>query len=631
MKKFKKVVILTITIISIIFSVKKVNATNEESFYESEWIPNIYITKALPSGYKRYQQGLILRRKSDNKYVYCLEPFAPFSKSAIYQELQDNYANNLYLSNKVWKRVNLLSYYGYMYDGHEDDKWYAITQVLIWKTVNPDYDFYFTNTLNGKKQIGAYQKEINEIEELIVNHEKKISFINDEIKANINSNLIIEDKNKVLENYEIQNSTLPATIKGNFLTIKTSSIAKESITLIRKDKKNLAKPLIYKHNDYQNILATGTFEPSIINITINVEGIALKVTKTDYDTHKPLKIANLKFKIKDLNTNKYIENPDNKDDKYIFLTNEFGYFVTAKTLNYGKYAIFEENNNLDGYIWNKEPLEINLTKENVKNGDDNSLVYETQFSNKRIKGKIVVTKLGENFNPDNNNFNYSFKNLENVTIALYAKNVIKDIDGNVIYLKNAEIARGLTDKDGKIIFDNLYLGNYYLKEIKNNDIYQSDNKEYDIALTSEEKKETIVKNITIKNYLKKGSIIINKINSLNSEPLSNAKIGLFNSNNELLKEAITDNYGKITIEDVALGTYYIKELEASPKFAIKSDIIKFSITSDKETIYIDIPNDPIISIPDTYSPKKWDIELLFLLESVTLILWTLKMRKILKK
>ena len=78
MKKFKKVVILTITIISIIFSVKKVNAANEESFYESGWIPNIYITKALPSGYKRYQQGLILRRKSDNKYVYCLEPFAHF-------------------------------------------------------------------------------------------------------------------------------------------------------------------------------------------------------------------------------------------------------------------------------------------------------------------------------------------------------------------------------------------------------------------------------------------------------------------------------------------------------------------------------------------------------------------------
>ncbi len=631
MKRFKKIAILTIAIISIIFNIKEVNASDEEvSFYEGEWIPNIYITKALPSGYKRYQQGQILRRKSDNQFVYCLEPFAPFSKSAIYQEFQDNYANNLYLSNKVWRKVNLLSYYGYMYEGHEDAKWYAITQVLIWKTVNPDYDFYFTEKLNGSKKADAYQNEINELESLIANHEKEISFIKGEININANSNTTLNDTNMVLENYEVLDSTIPASINGNSLTFKTLSPGKESITLIRKDKKNLANPLIYKHSDYQNILATGTFSPTTITLNINVNGIALKVTKIDYDTKKPLKIANLKFKIKDLSTNEYLENPDSKEDKYIFLTNENGYFITSPTLNYGKYAIIEEDNELEGYIWNQEPLQVNLTKENVKMADNNLLTYEAKFYNKRIKGKIIALKLGENLNTSNNNFNYYFKTLENVTIALYVKNEIKDINGNVIYSKDAEINRGITDKEGKIVFDDLYLGSYYLKEIKNDDIYKLDDTKYNIDLTSENQEETVIKNITIKNYLKKGSVTITKVNSLTNEPLSNVKIGLFNSNDVLVYEALTDVNGKITLENLALGTYYIKELEPPAGFALKNDIINFSITSDNEAIYIDIPNDPIISIPDTYSPKKWDIELLFLLESIILVTWIIKRTKNLK-
>ena len=630
MKKFKKIAILIIAVISIIFNIKEVNASNEEvSFYEGEWISNIYITKSLPNGYKRYQQGQILRRKSDNQFVYCLEPFASFSKSAIYQELQDNYANNLYLSNKVWRKVNLLSYYGYMYEGHENAKWYAITQVLIWKTVNPDYDFYFTETLNGIKKVGAYQNEINELESLIANHEKEISFIKDEININANCNITLNDLNMVLENYEVLNSTIPTSINGNSLTFKTFLPGKESITLIRKDKKNMANPLIYKHSDYQNILATGTFSPTTITLNINVNGIALKVTKIDYDTKKPLKIANLKFKIKDLSTNEYLENPDNKEDKYIFLTNENGYFITSPTLNYGKYAIIEENNNLEGYIWNKEPLQVNLTEENVKMADNN-FTYEATFYNKRIKGKIIALKLGENLNTSNNDFNYSFKTLENVTIALYAKTEVKDINGNVIYQKDTEIACGITNKEGKIIFDNLYLGSYYLKEIKNDDIYKLDDTKYIIDLTSENQEETVIKNIIIKNYLKKGSVTITKVNSLTNEPLSNAKIGLFNSNDVLVYEALTDISGKITLENLALGTYYIKELEPPTGFALKDDIINFNITSDNEAIYIDIPNDPIISIPDTYSPKKWDIELLFLLESIILVAWIVKRTKSLK-
>ena len=45
------------------------------------------------------------------------------------------------------ERISLLAYYGYGYEGHSDQKWYAITQVMIWRTTNPESDIYFTDTL----------------------------------------------------------------------------------------------------------------------------------------------------------------------------------------------------------------------------------------------------------------------------------------------------------------------------------------------------------------------------------------------------------------------------------------------------------------------------------------------------
>ena len=42
-------------------------------------------------------------------------------------------------------------------------KWYAITQVMIWRTTNPESDIYFTDTLNGNR-ISSYNDEMAEME-----------------------------------------------------------------------------------------------------------------------------------------------------------------------------------------------------------------------------------------------------------------------------------------------------------------------------------------------------------------------------------------------------------------------------------------------------------------------------------
>lgn len=624
----RKKIIILILAIAYFLSFNKVKANSSQSFHEGEWIPNIYLVKAMPNGYKKYQQGLILHRTSDNQFVYCLEPFASLNKNALYQEINYDYARQLLIPEKTWERLNLLSYYGYMYEGHEDAKWYAITQILIWKTLYPDYDFYFSESLNGKRKVGAYQEEINELENLILNHNKTVSFQNDNIKLNIGETITLKDENETLKDYEIERSDIKANIIDNSLIINSESLGEKTITLIKKDKRNLNKPLAYLHDESQNIIMSGYYEPKIINIKVNVNGIAIKITKKDLDTKDTIKIAGLKFKIKNLATNEFVENPDNSKDKNIFLTTSEGFLQTHATLQYGKYAIIEEDSNLKGYLWNKEPLIIDLNKNNVKIENNNTLIYETAFYNKRKKSKIIVEKHGEKISMDlkSKNFSYDFDKLSKTIIGLYAKDPIKDINGNIIYSKDTEIMVKETDANGQITFDNLYLGSYYLQELKTDAKYRLNSRKYSINL-EDENKEEVVKAITIQNFLQKGNIIITKTSSLTKENLSNALIGIFNDKDELIYEGTTNQEGKIVIENLALGNYYIKELTAPAGYNLDIKPIRVSITSDKETIYLNLENDPIIDIPDTYSPKCKNIVIIKLIESFVLILCYIQIKK----
>lgn len=631
MKKLQKIIIILVSVFTLNFTFASVKAANGEQFYEGEWISNIYINKVMNNGYKKYQQAQIIRRKSDNQFAYCLEPFVKLKSNASYNEVSKNYQNSFYASVKQWHRVNLLAYYGYMYDGHEDPKWYAITQVLIWKIFYPDYDIYFTDTLNGKKKVNAYQEEIAELERLIVNHDKNISFLNDNINLNINDRISLTDTNGLLKDFSLTNSTIPAHLNNNTLTIEGAMIGEQTISLVKKDNKYTSVPLLYIDDNSQNILMSGSFEPINIDMKIQVNGYALKVQKVDMDTRQPIKKAGLQFKIKNLNTGQFIENPDNQKDKYIFETNNEGYFKTSNILTYGKYEITEESISLDGYLWNKKPLIIELNENTSYLKDDNNCFYTTiMFENKRITGQIIVQKNGEIFESNNNNFSYNFTNLADATIGLYAKNNIMDINGQIIFKKNELVSQGKTNNKGQITFDKLYLGDYYLQEIATPEAYELNKTKYNVSLKSDNKKTVVEAKITINNYLKKGNVTITKVSSLTGTPLENAKIGIFNENDKLIYSALTDSEGKIILNDLPIGSYYLKELEAPKDYDKSAEITPFNLTSNGEVIYIELPNDPIIAIPDTYIKQNMTGELMCLGE-VSLVVLCYILKRNLKK
>ena len=307
----------------------------------------------------------------------------------------------------------------------------------------------------------------------------------------------------------------------------------------------------------------------------------VKIIKKDYETNETIKQKGIKFKIKNLDKNEYI--CENKECTYE--TNEEGYIITSERLK-GNLLIEECKQYLNGYIWNKEKIKIFI-------GDKIIDTYIIEFKNKRVKGQIKILKQGEN------------ELLENVKFNLYAKdNII--INNKIIYKKNELILTKTTNKEGIIIFDNLELGNYYIKEIETNNNYRLDDKEYEISLKYKDEETSIIKEyIEIKNYLKRGKLVFYKIDSLTKEKLENAVIQIY-KDNELIKEEVTNIDGLIELNDLLIGNYYIIEKEA-PKGYVKSEnIIEFEIKYNEVT-EITMENDPIIEVPNTIKNSNYKI------------------------
>lgn len=147
------------------------------------------------------------------------------------------------------------------------------------------------------------------------------------------------------------------------------------------------------------------------------------------------------------------------------------------------------------------------------------------------------------------------------------------------------ITEGITDNNGKIVFEKLYKGNYKLKEISANENYILNSNEYKINL---EYKDT--KKVEIENEHKKGNIKILKFDKDNNKlTLGGIEFELYNIQNELIGKYTTNLNGEIEINNINIGKYYLREIAAKNGYE-KSDDIEFEVKYD-ETVYLEIGNE----------------------------------------
>ncbi|HJF94630.1 MAG TPA: hypothetical protein K8V82_07545 [Lachnoclostridium phocaeense] len=128
----------------------------------------------------------------------------------------------------------------------------------------------------------------------------------------------------------------------------------------------------------------------------------------------------------------------------------------------------------------------------------------------RVKGKITVEKQDAGtkaFLPQGD------ARLTGAVYGLYARTDIQNPDGTgVLYEAGSLIAQQTFGESGKIVFENLYLGEMYIKEITAPEGYLLDETEYDMTLSYEgQETAVVVATVTVTEQVKKQAFQIIKI------------------------------------------------------------------------------------------------------------------------
>ena len=402
----------------ILLSGKNVHA-QETRFYEAEYVNGIYVTESPGPTRQTYRYKMLkfVREDGTNRPAYCIEPQRDFDRNADYN-YWENYRD---FTKEQMERIKALAHFGYQYRNHTDNKWYAITQILIWRTADPQGLYYFTEYLDGP-EVTPYNNEINELNTMVDNYLRRPSLPN---KVQASESIELNDINNVLNNY----NTSLGRIENNKLIIDNNVEGDQTITLTRKDN-YFNEPIIFFQSNYsQDLINYGDFE---INEKVSLKIISTKITihKVDAGTkefEEPL--INTKYRIID----------SNKEEIGIFQVDATG-TIEKKYLPYGTYYIQEIETD-SSYQLDTELHEITISEETP--------TIELTLENKIIEKNIIIHKT---FGEEDN-----FQGEADVTFEIYNN---EDLIGTYT-----------TNEDGYINITLPY-GEYELRQVNTKDGYR---------------------------------------------------------------------------------------------------------------------------------------------------------------
>lgn len=411
---YKKLFFLITIISTFIIGLFNVHAESA-TFYEAEYIDNIYMSKYnYSANYIYYQKARFFRKYGSNEFAYCIEPFNFFNEGSTYEST----INPRNLSDSQKQRISRIAHFGYGYNGHNDVKWYAITQIMIWQTADPNSgSYFFTDSLNGNK-IYPYENEINEINHLVDTYDNLP--INNQTYSTYEEGNLIIDGGEMLKYYSANDDRIK--IEGNKIIIDKLKEGNYDFSLTRNDN-NYNHPIIfYQANNSQNMIQTGNLENKTATFHVNSYKTSITINKIDKDTQE--------FKAQgeaSLNGSIFqIYNDKGDEIKEITIKDNKG---LLENIDFGKYYIKEIKPG-EGYLLNDKKYEIEISSENPQ--------QEITIENQVITKNIKIIKKYENNKQLNGEANISFD--------------IYDINNNLIKTV-------ITNEQGEVMF-NLPYGTY---------------------------------------------------------------------------------------------------------------------------------------------------------------------------
>lgn len=244
-------------------------------------------------------------------------------------------------------------------------------------------------------------------------------------------------------------------------------------------------------------------------------------------------------------------------------------------------------------------------------------------TDERVKGAVHIKKIDketQDFLPQGDS------SLAGAVYGLYAREDIVHPDGKtgVLFKKDSLIAQGVIKEDGTLDFSELYLGKMYVKEITPPEGYTVDPTEYEVDLAYEgQEVAEVTRDLTVQEQVKKQAFqlikisedgdqtetdlvegagfqvyLVSSLSKVESGELQPSKDTIYSPDgakdeqgnpviryekDDLVATLVTDKEGKAVVNNLPLGSYYLKETVAGDHFVLNPEQKEFTLTAEDDT------------------------------------------------
>lgn len=514
--------------------------------------------------------------KVSGQPVFCVDYYAEYHSG---KTVTAGTPADIGLSEAKAKRLSLIAYYGTKVAGRTSQDWYAITQGLLWREIHDKTDLQFV-TCKTAPTYQDQQRCWNEILADVDRYYVMPSFASGTHEVDMDGQIELTDTNGVLSDMVVVSSgNLNVSISGNKLIIKGASNASDltSITL----KKNIAASetgttIVYTASDCQSLGSFKIADPVRVSFRVKTNKYG-NFELLKYNDDKSATIPNTSYRV----------------------TGPNGFDRTVQTSSDGKIKLDRipvgdykcvEVNAATGYLINTTEFEFTVK------------VLETTTidpTNLEPTGKINLKKSMDVSKTDNKKGDAV---INDNTYTLYAAETITNVAGTKkFYDKDQKVSAKKTNASGDITWDDLPLGNYYIKETATNDSLVLNTNTINVAITYQG--QTVSKVIVDKDTSDRVNMQkIQVFKSGEGEGISGVVKGLqgaeftFKLKSEVdhvgwdnattYDVVTTDENGKANTKYLPYGTYLVKET-ATPKDYVTAPDFTISVTKDY-TEYTDV-------------------------------------------
>lgn len=520
----------------------------------------------------------------NNEPVFCVNYHETFRSGKTVT--QGTFAD-VGISEEKAKKLSLIAYYGTKVPGRTDRDWYAITQGLIWRVIHEDDSLKYVRT-NTTPNFASTQAAWNQILADVDRYYVTPSFTDTTQTVDADRSITLADSNGVLNDMVItDNGGLDVSIQDNNLIINGKPDASDEVTITLK--KNIpanetGTSIVYTSPDCQSVASFKVDNNLEVKLKVVVNKFG-KLELTKYNDDKTSTVAETSYRI---------TGPNGFDETH---TTDKNGKIKLDRLVPGEYKAVETKAG-NGYL-------INVSEKTftIKANETTSI----EFTNNEPTGKIELTK---SIDSSRTNGLIGDATLEGNTYELRAKERITNKAGTKTYYeKDALVSAKETNKDGKITWDNLPLGNYYIKEISSNDSLVLNTSIINVSLEYQDQTVSkVVKEADTSNRVNMQKIQVFK--SGEKDGISGIVKGLQGAEFTFkLKSEVdhvgwdnattyaiitTDENGRATTPYLPHGEYLVKETK-TPKDYITAPDFTISVTDDY-TEYEDIEQIKIINI-----------------------------------